>query len=361
MKKISFFITILALSLVLNSCGVKQEAYGPENQIVVVADSNDYNYLQTALDSAFEKIIYTPQPEELFNLKRITLAQLEKFKLYKSIILLAPLNSNSAVSKYIKSVVDSSLLQKIKTVPDFIIQRKNLWANHQLVMILTAENLESLEFKIFREKDNLLYSFQKASDNRLKETLYTPRFENEKIEGKLLKEYGWIIYVQADFVVAVDNPKNNFVWFRRAPNSDMERWIFVHWINNASPAYLNADSIRAIRNRMTKKFYRTTDDSSFVIIAKDYFMTSEVNFNGRYAILTQGLWELNTKGMGGPFVNYTFYDPKTKRVYMLDGSLYAPKYYKRNLIQQMDVTLQSFLTKAQLSKDRIEDLIDEAK
>ena len=134
----------------------------------------------------------------------------------------------------------------------------------------------------------------------------------------------------------------------------------IHWIDNASPAYLNADSIRAIRNRMTEKFYRTTDDSSYVIIAKNYYMTSEVNFNGRYALLTQGLWELNTKGMGGPFINYTFFDEKTKRLYMLDGSLYAPKYYKRNLIQQMDVTLQSFLTKAQLSKDRIEDLLDAA-
>ena len=63
--------------------------------------------------------------------------------------------------------------------------------------------------------------------------------------------------------------------------------------------------------------------------------------------------------MGGPFINYTFYDEKSKRLYMLDGSIFAPKYYKRNLIQQIDVILQSFLTKDELSKDRIEDLIDE--
>lgn len=44
---------------------------------------------------------------------------------------------------------------------------------------------------------------------------------------------------------------------------------------------------------------------------------------------------------------------------MLDGSLFAPKYYKRNLIQQIDVILQSFLTKDEISKDRADDLIDE--
>lgn len=360
MKKISILLLVITLSIIINSCGVKHEAFGPEDQIIVIADSSDYNYLLSALDSTFEKIIYTPQPEELFHLKRVPLNQLNRYRLYKSIILLAPRNSSSDVAKYIKSVTDSSLLKKTDTDPDFVIQRKDLWARHQLVMILTAPNLESLEFKIFRKKDDLLYTFQKSSDNRLKETIYTPRFENEKTEGKLLKQFGWIIYVQADFVLAIDNPANNFVWLRRAPNSDMERWIFVHWINNGSPAYLNSDSIRAIRNRITKKFYRTSDDSAYVIIAKDYYTSGEVNFNGRYAIFTQGLWELNTKGMGGPFVNYTFYDEKTKRVYMLDGSLYAPKYYKRNLIQQMDVTLQSFMTKAQLSKDRIEDLLDAA-
>ena len=73
------------------------------------------------------------------------------------------------------------------------------------------------------------------------------------------------------------------------------------------------------------------------------------------------MWELNIKGMGGPFINYTFYDEKSKRLYMLDGSVYAPKYYKRNLIQQMDVTLQSFMTENELSDDKKEDLLDAAK
>ena len=75
-------------------------------------------------------------------------------------------------------------------------------------------------------------------------------------------------------------------------------------------------------------------------------------------MFTQGLWELNIKGMGGPFVNYFFYDEKTQRIYMIDGSVYAPKYYKRNLIQQMDVTLQSFRTENELTSERKEELLD---
>jgi hypothetical protein len=45
---------------------------------------------------------------------------------------------------------------------------------------------------------------------------------------------------------------------------------------------------------------------------------------------------------------------------MIDGSIFAPKYYKRNLIQQTDVTLQSFRTKAELSNERIDELLNAA-
>ncbi len=202
--------------------------------------------------------------------------------------------------------------------------------------------MQELEFKILKNKDNLLYAYQKISDKRLKESLYAPRYERKAIEGLLLTDYGWVIYVQADFKLAKNDAENNFVWLRRSPGSDMERWIFIHWIDNASPEYLNADSIKAIRNRVTKKYYQTSDDSSYVVMVDSFYTTSEVNFNKRYALYTQGLWDLNIKGMGGPFVNYTFYDEKSKRLYMLDGSIFAPKYYKRNLIQQVDVILQSF-------------------
>jgi hypothetical protein len=43
---------------------------------------------------------------------------------------------------------------------------------------------------------------------------------------------------------------------------------------------------------------------------------------------------------------------------MIDGSIFAPKYYKRNLIQQTDVTLQSFRTKGELGEQRIEELLN---
>ena len=352
MKRFLFVISAISFVYFFVGCdSVKKPATGLEDEIYVVADSLEYEEIKLALQSTFEIEINTPLPEKLFTLKRISSNQIDKVKNKKNIVIVAPLNSGSYTSKYINSIIDEGVRKKLEEDDNFILHKYDVWAKNQLVTVLTAQTMQELEFKILKNKDNLLYTYQKISDKRLKESLYSPHYERKAIEGKLLHDYGWIIYVQADFKLAKSDPDGKFVWLRRSPGSDMERWIFVHWIDNASPEYLNADSVKAIRNRLTKKYYQTIDDSSYVVIADTFYTTTEVNFNNRYALFTQGLWDLNIKGMGGPFINYIFYDEKSRRVYMLDGSIYAPKYYKRNLIQQVDVVLQSFYTKSELSQE----------
>jgi len=357
MKIILKYLFVLSFMLLV-SCNTKKNAFGLEDEIYVLADSLEYQELKLALESVFELEINTPLPEKIFTLKFSQLKDLDRIKNRKNIVIVAPLSSGSEVSNFINQIVDDSIKSLFQTKEDFFLTKNDLWAKNQLVTLISAVSMQELEFKILKNKDKLLYAYQKKSNDRLKESLYNAKYERKEIEGLLLRDFGWVIYVQADFKLAKKDNDNNFVWLRRSPNSDMERWIFVHWIDNATPAYLNIDSIKNIRNRLTEKYYQTSDDSAFVIIAKDFLTWNEVNFNGRYAILTQGLWDLNVKGMGGPFINYTFYDENTKRIYMLDGSIYAPKYYKRNLIQQVDVLLQSFLTKQELSKDRIDELLD---
>jgi hypothetical protein len=347
--------------LIITGCDpATKPASGLEDEIYIVADLAEFEELRPVLETTFEKIIYTPQPEKLFKLNRISVNEIEKYKNKKNLIIAAPFNSNSTTSQFIKAVVDSASRMKLVETNGFFVKKYDLWAKDQLVMILTSTEMRKLQSDILQNKDDLLNSFQQISDKRLYSSLYNKKYEQEDIEGKLLKDYGWLIFVQSDFKLALNKSDDNFVWLKHSPNSDMERWIFVYWVENASPELLNPDSVKAIRNRMTEKYFRISDDSAYVVIAKDYYTISEINFKGRYAIFTQGLWNSNVKDMSGPFINYTFYDEKSKKLYMLDGSVFAPKYYKRNLIQQMDVMLQSFMTVDELSKERKEELLEAA-
>lgn len=353
-------VALIAIQILSTGCGEnKKRAIGNEDDIYIVADSVEYAEIEGALLTVFGKIIYTPQSESMFNLIRKNYSELEKVKKYKNVIIAAPINSGSLTSKYINSVLNKDVIKLIEEDSTTIINKKELWSKDQLVMFLTASSIEKLSQTILNNNEDLVYYFQKASDTRLKRSLYNPTYEDKLVEAKLLKDYNWLIYVQTDFKLALDKPEDNFVWLRRSPGTDMERWVFIHWIEDSSPALLNADSINAIRNRMTQKYYRTSNDSAFVEINNEYRTSKEVNFNGKYAIMTQGLWNMSDGSMGGPFLSYTFYDESSKRLYMVDGSIYAPKYYKKLLIQQVDVILKSFLTGKEVSKDQREALFDE--
>jgi hypothetical protein len=363
-RKFTILLTVALLAFAFSGCSTKREAIGKEDEIIVVADSVNYLQLETTLLTVFSRIIYTPQDEILFKLKRIRYDDFEKYKKFKNILVVSPLNTRTNTTKYIKSILDSNVTKLVEEGKEFAFVKKDVWARHQIMVILTAPTIEELNKKILQDNENLLYYFRKASDDRIKAKLFKPEYEKKKIAARLLKEHGWTMYIQPDYWLAKDDSAHNFVWLRRAPNTDMERWIFVKWWNNASPKSLVRDSVTAMRNRVTKNYYVVdtsfiTGEKAYVEIADDYRVTKEVNFNGRYAIMTQGLWRMNDKSMGGPFVNYVFYDEPTKRLYMIDGSIFAPKYYKKRLIQEVDILLHTFRTEHEMTKDEIEDLLDE--
>ncbi|MGE5398769.1 MAG: DUF4837 family protein [Ignavibacteriales bacterium] len=361
MKKTLILLACFFLAVLLTSCSKKKSlSTGPEDRIYVVADSMEFKTLYSALDSVFGKIIYTPQPEKMFELTRVDMGQLDKLKDSKNIIILASLNSDSEVSKYISTLLDPSLKNKVNSGSEFVFNKYNHWAENQLVMVLTSRDTERLREQILDKSAELLYYFQKMSNRRLLKSLYMDKYENKEIEAKFLKDYGWVIYVQKDYQLVLDKPADNFVWLRNLSN-DMARWIFVHWIDNATPEFLNPDSIAKERNRLTEKYLKPAGGKNYVRITDRFKTTGEVNFKGHYSLETQGLWEMNDRSMGGPFINYTFFDEKTKRIYMLDGSLYAPKYVKKGLIQQLDVLLQSFMTEQQLPPEKKKDIMASAK
>jgi hypothetical protein len=360
--KITFLIVSISLLITLfEGCSSQQKAKGQEDEIIVFADSADYRIVEPALKETFGKIIYTPQPEELFQLKRKKISELDKYKQQKNIIILGQLDSETDVSKYLNTILDDKVKTLVKSDSIFVINKHDLWAENQLVMVLTSTDLQKLKQKILNKKEDLLYYFRDVSNQRLAKGLYNRKFEQKKIEAHLLSKYGWMIYMQADYQVAMEKPEDNFVWLRRGVNTDMERWIFIHWIENASPIFLEKDSIEAERNRMTEKYYRTTDDSAYVELYDDYKINSEVNFNGKYALMTQGLWRFNDLSGGGPFISYAFYDEKTRRIYIIDASIFAPKYFKKSLLQQVDLLLHSFKTEREVDPVVKKDILEELK
>ena len=359
MKK--YLIILLLFSLIFFSIGCdssQKPATGFEDEIYVVADSVDFDVVKESLQKTFEVQINTPLPEKLFTIKRISSNQIQKIENKKNIVIVSPLNSSSQTYKIIDELIDEKDYRRFLSDKNYIHYIYDLWAKNQIVAIISAKTLSDLDFKIEKNKDSLLVTFQRQSDYRLKESLYNPKYEMKNVESKLLLNYGWIIYAHKDYKLEKSDRKEKFVLFKSFADKEKEKSLFVFWIDSTSHLYLNPDSVKSIRNKVAAKYFSSSSDSSYIVLIDSLVNTTEINFNGRYALYTQGLWKNTKDNSVGPFVNYTLYDDVKKRIYMLDGSVNAPKYYKRNLIQQVDVMLQSFRTVYELSDERVDELVE---
>lgn len=339
-------VLIFALSLTFFSCEkAKILATGAEDEIIVFADSTTWQALQQQLRETFEDTVYTPQPERWFTLRWVSFDRFDEFLTHKNRLLIAPLNDSGQVAQYMRASLDSSVQALVQQGKEFFFSKYDVYARRQIVMYLTGPNLAFLRASLASRGPDLLYYFTNMALKRELASLENEsRYNKREVEESLAKKYGWTITVQHDYAVAIDSASARFFWMRRATPSDMERWIFIHWVESANPQLLTERFVLSLRDSLTRLFLRTIDDDAHVEIAPYHLKMQQVNFLGRFAFETRGNWRFSDKTGGGPFVNYTFYDEPTRRIYMLDGSIFAPRVEKKKLVLQVDGLLHTFRT-----------------
>lgn len=337
-----FFLVVVLISLI--GCGdAKIAAGGDDDVIIVFADSLAWNALSTTLRGVFEDTVYTPQPETWLRLQRVPFEEFGRYEKHKNRLLVALLDSPGPVSSYVGSSLEQSVRTLVEERREYVFTKYDSKARGQILMYLTGPDLASLRASIENGEANLIYFFKNMALKRELAALTSEKkYEKTEISERLAKHYGWSITVPHDYWVATDSASAKFFWMRRANPTDMERWIFVHWTEKASPAMLTNSFVLQRRDSLTKMFYRTVNDDAYVEIAPYHLQIESVDFLGKFAYETRGVWRFNDKSGGGPFVNYTFYDDSTRRMYMIDGSIFAPRVEKKKLILQVDGILHTF-------------------
>jgi hypothetical protein len=341
-----FVFIVVLLSFATFGCEkAKILATGPEDEIVVFADPSTWAALQSQLRETFEDTVYTPQPERWFTLRWVSFDRFDQYRTHKNRLIVAPLDDSGQVAQYMRASLDTAVQALVQRGREFFFVKYDVYARQQIVLFLTGPNLPFMRAAIASRDPDLLYYFTNMALKRELASLeHASRYNKREIENHLAKTYGWTITVQHDYQVAIDSASSRFFWMRRATPSDMERWVFVHWIESASPQQLTERFVLSMRDSLTRLFLRTIDDDAYVEIAPYHLRMQQVNFLGRFAYETRGNWRFSDKTGGGPFVNYTFYDEPTRRIYMLDGSIFAPRVEKKKLVLQVDGLLHTFRT-----------------
>ncbi|MBI4418680.1 MAG: DUF4837 family protein [Ignavibacteriales bacterium] len=348
MRRVGLLLVLAGMFL---SCGdFKLPARGADDEILVFADDATWDAMEHVLRQVFEDTVWTPQPERWHVLRRVPFDRWDHHGREKNRIIVGPLEGTGPVSSYLSRSLDPAVQQLVRDGREFIFNKYDSRARGQILMFLTAQNLKTLQGAIESKATELSYYFSRMSVHReLAAVAAEGSYHKKDIERSLAANYGWTMTIQHDYHVAIDSASGRFFWIRRASPSDMERWIFVHWKDVDDPGILTDRYVLSLRDSLTRMFLRTVGDDAYVEIAPYHLEIERVNFLKRFAYEVRGNWRFSDKSGGGPFVNYTLYDEPTRRLYMLDGSIFAPRVEKKKLIIQVDALLHTFRTVAQLS------------
>lgn len=355
MKKYKYYFPIFILLLVFSACSENGSGENNENlpmsqgnagQILVVMDSAQWmGPLGQEIKQTFRQPLPgLPQDEPLFSLMYINPFQMNSMlRRFKNIIYVATLDNNSSAGRSLKSEFTKESVERISQDPDlFMLPKKNVFARDQSVVHIFGNNEEELIANIEENRQALVNHFDQLELSRIKESLYSAKEETgimevleEKHQFSLRIPYGW------DLV----HNKENFVWIRHLELAE-DKNIFIYYTDYTTDSLFTEQNLMAFRDSITSEYLRDVEKNKIYMQTQALFPfhTRQINFNGKFAMESRGMWKLSDNSLGGPFISYTLVDEALNRLYYIEGYVAAPGEDKRKPIKELEVILSTFET-----------------
>ena len=326
----------------------KPRAIGDVNRIIVVADPN---LLQTPVK---DSIVYSyeqaypmmPQPEPLYDLRYLTVDDLisnpARRELRNYLMVADISDTDSPTTQFVtKMLGEEKILAAKEDFRQGTSVATDTWANGQTIVYVYGEGPDEIATLIARSFPGASKRFATSDREVLMANIYQSG-HGRATADTLRANVGLSMDIPLDYKLAKAEP--NFVWVRR-DLSDVVQNILVSSVPYRDVSQLSADSAIVYRNLIARDAVRTNTEGS-VMATNDRdlpIVTDTVSINGVSAIEVRGVWEMTDDFMGGPFFTYLIPDPKSRKLYVIDGFVYGPgaKKGKRNYMQQIATIVAS--------------------
>lgn len=366
--KILYIILPLVFAFALAACegDYRPMSKGSIDEIIVVMDSTQRSSeTALALDETFGRAIETlPTAEGLYRLVYRDFrsnAELEDLKEYKNVIFVSPIDAETNVGTFIRALISDDVENRVRNEESFAFPLENRWVRDQWTLILTSTSDDVLAEKIRNSEESLVGHLTEREFKRRLDEIYR-RGEQTELADSLHDKHGWSVRMQHDYVWTTDTT-NAAVFRRILPENN--RWLWSWWEDDVeSPEFITDEWINATRDSLMEIYMRGTREESY--ITTEYrrpVITKPVERDDRFiGYETLGTWRMTEDYMGGPFVNFTYYDPETKRLYMIEYGQFAPNVPKRRFVRQFQAMGRTFRADSVLdgeSSESISNLVSE--
>lgn len=327
MNRILILSCLLIITALLSSCNddgsYKPNSSGKTAEVIVVT-LNDAGWdgpVGDTIRSFFSRQFdVLPQPEPLFEITNIPAATFEETAMFQS-------HHNVLIVDIDKNLKKTSL--------DV---RNDEWASPQTVFRLYAPTEENFYAYLKESGNTILQLLMKSERERLQNTF--GKFRDAEVIEELKNHFKLTMELPSGFYIAKKTA--DFIWIRKE-TPKISQGIMIYTYDFVDTIAFDVARILSFRNSMTEEYIPGPSEGSFMKVSEEYMpvISGKIDFNGKFAVETRGLWELENDFMGGPFVNYTLVDEKQNKVITLDGYVYAPNAPKRDLMIQMEALIYS--------------------
>lgn len=216
---------------------------------------------------------------------------------------------------------------------------KDVWAYPQIVIYVTAPSEESFVDVFKNRHDYFIQRYMKYERDRLQNFYKTAL--DAKVIKKIQNKFGFSLEIPIGYYLAKTEP--GFMWIRHEANQ-YSQGIMIISLPYVDTAQFSRDKILQRIQKFQQKYIPGPSTGSYMAIDRKFMIpraSTITNFPTKYAVQLTGLWRVENDFMGGPFVSYTFADPKNKQVVTLFGYVYYPNHKKRDYLLQVESILYS--------------------
>ncbi len=351
----TLFALLAGFLLISTSCTeeVRQQlegqptAFGPMNQLVVVADSSLWT---SAVGDTFDYYFAAaypilPQPEPIFDIKYFTPQQLMNIKERRELrtyVFLADLSkTNSPLTRLVEEDMGKEKISGVMREKGYTVTvGKDKWAKGQLLVYMAGSSPEALMRSIKQQYAAIIQQIRKEDGPRLDVGIFMGGV-NDTLQDYLRLQMGVNMKIPRDYFRAMYSPEKQVMWLRKE-TEDVSSNIMIQVLPYTSQAQLAKEGVKILRNELGRFVASEIPNTYMVINDVDLPMLFHVStYQNYYSVEARGIWEMRNDFMGGPFLSILTLNPNNNKLYLIDGFVYAPGEDKREIMQQLEYIMRT--------------------
>lgn len=228
------------------------------------------------------------------------------------------------------------IVVKLGKENSFVI-KNNQYATPQNVIHITGITLSNLLDIIEKKGPQIIKTIQegeiKAHQLLLNDSISNP----ETIQ----KQFQFSINIPKSYSYVLKN--TNFVWLKREFSSgSTSLLVTVLPITTINLEEDVQEKIIKVHDSIAALYIKGKESNSSLYIDRSYpLYLSNSTLDGKFAFECKGTWRLKDSYMFGAFANYLIFDPKNKRIVLLEGFCYIPSREQRDYMHELESIIRS--------------------